>query len=279
MAGQRIHKLAAEWGVKSKDILDRLKRMGMDGKKAQSSLSEAEAARVYEEMGLRSEETPTEPASRMVEVRGSLSDEITAYDTITERRVRRGVVLRRTRRTEVSPEGLSGVPHLEVAPGIHAPTAVKLAPDVLCSLAPNEFAYAASPAVETVPQSVDPSIVEPSSSPVVGENGHDSAAAVGLDAGATALAGAEGGAEAGVVVAVEHQAGTATTLDQDADRENAPVEEPDKLAEELLSHAQAAEQARLEREKAEAEAAEAAGAAENAPAAVQTHAACKGTAA
>ena len=69
MGRKRIHQLAVDWDVKSKDVLERLEKMGITGKKAQSSLTEPEAKRVHEAMGL-AEPTPEERVvtTRTVEV-------------------------------------------------------------------------------------------------------------------------------------------------------------------------------------------------------------------
>ena len=103
MGRERIHKLAADWGVKSKDIIERLEKMGIKGKKAQSVLDEATAERVRTEMGVGPEHLkigqPKVVDERVVEAESSDNAAgVKVYKTITETRLRAGVVLRRTRR-------------------------------------------------------------------------------------------------------------------------------------------------------------------------------------
>ncbi|RMD85990.1 MAG: hypothetical protein D6815_00705, partial [Candidatus Dadabacteria bacterium] len=90
MGRKRIHQLASEWGVSSKDILERLEKMGIKGKKAQSSLTDSESKRVYEEMGLASAGEPTVITRRRVEPgEGGATETV-----ITETRVGANVVRR-----------------------------------------------------------------------------------------------------------------------------------------------------------------------------------------
>jgi hypothetical protein len=49
---KRVHELAKEWGQTTKDVVSCAERLGIHGKKAQSSLSEEEAARVKRSLGL-----------------------------------------------------------------------------------------------------------------------------------------------------------------------------------------------------------------------------------
>ena len=118
MANERIHKLAVEWGTTSKEIIERLDRMGIKGKKAQSGLTESEARRVRGEMGLDEVAEPESPVTveRTVEVREpGVGDAVTAVDTITETRVKRGVVLRRTKRTSID-RGNVTIPTIPLPP-------------------------------------------------------------------------------------------------------------------------------------------------------------------
>ena len=143
MANERIHKLAAEWGTTSKEIIDRLERMGIKGKKAQSGLTESEARRVRDEMGLNGQTEPEVPVvtQRMVEVRAQgVGDTVTAVDTITETRVKRGVVLRRTKRTSLDGGNVT-IPTIPLPPAnMRVATAVALTPDSLASFEQSEFA-------------------------------------------------------------------------------------------------------------------------------------------
>lgn len=52
MARMRVHELAKSWGLESKDLLGRIEKLGILGKRSQSSLTEDEIERVENELGL-----------------------------------------------------------------------------------------------------------------------------------------------------------------------------------------------------------------------------------
>ncbi len=52
MARMRVHELAKSWGLESKDLLGRIEKLGILGKRSQSSLTEDEVERVQNELGL-----------------------------------------------------------------------------------------------------------------------------------------------------------------------------------------------------------------------------------
>jgi len=227
MAKIRIHELAKQWGVESKDIVARLDKMGVTGKKPQSGLTDLEAERVHDAMGL-GPQVDLEPVvtRRTVETgdRGAAEAVVTE---VTEKRIKRGVVLRRTKRT--GPDGGPAAPASIVPPGLRVSTAVAVAPDVLATFGGTEFAYAAMPAA----QAAEALVAEvPEGLPEA--EGVESATPATADGAAAAANGAE----------------AATAEPEEEEFEHTPVEEPDKLAEELLSHAEA-EAARV-KEEAEA---------------------------
>ena len=149
MGNRRIHEFASEWGIKSREILDHLEKKGVTGKKAQSSLSEDEAARIYDEIGLAKRPLTTRPivTRRKVAIhRPGEHTSVAAYDEITETRVKRGVLLRRTKRTEVGPGGTEqqSVSVLRAADArLSTPTMVDLSPEMLGSFDRREFASVA----------------------------------------------------------------------------------------------------------------------------------------
>ena len=49
---KRIHELAKDWGVAPKDILARAEKLGLRGKRSQSSLTDEEAERLKDDLGL-----------------------------------------------------------------------------------------------------------------------------------------------------------------------------------------------------------------------------------
>jgi len=108
MGKTRVHLLAKELGVETKDIIAQLDRMGLRGRKAQSSLEDDEVAHLR--AALTAEEKPhvhvgeeKVVADRVVSA-GDESLEVQARETVVERRVRANVIRRRTSRVEVMPE-------------------------------------------------------------------------------------------------------------------------------------------------------------------------------
>lgn len=269
---KRIHQLASDWGVKSSDVIERLEKMGVTGKKAQSSLTEPEADRVYDAMGL-SEPTPEERVvtTRKVEVGAAGVSET----VVTETRIRPGVTLRRTKRSGPGADAATGgvVPR---AIRRRVATAGKISPLSLNAFDSSDFAYATVPLGAAYATAVEP-ILDPSalSGPVVGLD------VPAVDTSPAAEAEHESSAEAGDGVARTGSSAEAsaaavtpeadTCLDDDTI--DAPVEEPDKLAEEMLrAAAEREERERLEREEQERLAREAEEAAAAAAAAAEAEA-------
>ncbi|HYR96989.1 MAG TPA: translation initiation factor IF-2 N-terminal domain-containing protein, partial [Candidatus Binatus sp.] len=101
---KRIHELAKEWGVQPKDLLAGVEKLGIRGKRSQSSLSDEEVQRVREALGLVPR--PTVPvgterviAERVVRERDAGGDHIvTAREQTTETRLRANFIRRRTAR-------------------------------------------------------------------------------------------------------------------------------------------------------------------------------------
>ncbi len=245
MVMHRIHQLATDWGVTSKEIIDRLERMGIKGKRAQSGLSDSDAERVKDEMGLGGPAAEPVVVRRTVEVRDAGGEAITAVDTITETHVKRGVLVRRTQRTALDRSSDRIVPVLKT-PALRVVTAVGLTPDVLATLDRNEFGYASTPvahassgsaalayATEVVAEPTPAPIVAP---PVVVEESPP--AETEVEPGPVAeLRAVEPVAVADVAAAPGVESSAPAALEAEDD-ELTPVDEPDKLAEELLSHAQ-----------------------------------------
>jgi translation initiation factor IF-2 len=113
MAKTRVHLLAKELGIETKDLIAQLDKLGIRGRKAQSSLEDHEVTRIREALALQEkpqvhvgEEKVV--ADRMVKTEGENLREVEARETIVERRVRANVIRRRTSRIEV--------PQAEVVP-------------------------------------------------------------------------------------------------------------------------------------------------------------------
>ena len=109
MVKTRVHLLAKELGIEPKDFIAQLEKMGIKGKKSQSSLEDEEAARIRAALA-----APAKPqvtvgeekvvADRMVTTGDQTLGEIQAHEKIVERRVRTNVIRRRTSRVEVIPQ-------------------------------------------------------------------------------------------------------------------------------------------------------------------------------
>ncbi len=103
MSRKRIHELAKEWGVETRQVLTQLEAQGIHRKKAQSTLSEQEAAAVHQAIQLP-------PASALVlgeekvvservvtELDQQREHVVTAREEIRENRIRPNVIRRRKR--------------------------------------------------------------------------------------------------------------------------------------------------------------------------------------
>ncbi len=108
MGKMRVHLLAKELGIETKDLIAQLDKLGMRGRKAQSSLEDDEVARIR--AALAAQEKPQVHvgeekvvADRMVKAEEEGQSGIEARETVVERRVRANVIRRRTSRVEVAP--------------------------------------------------------------------------------------------------------------------------------------------------------------------------------
>jgi translation initiation factor IF-2 len=109
MGKMRVHLLAKELEIETKDLVAQLERLGIRGRKAQSSLEDEEVSRVR--AALAAQEKPhvhvgeeKVVADRVVTADDESLGEIQARETIVERRVRANVIRRRTSRVEVQAE-------------------------------------------------------------------------------------------------------------------------------------------------------------------------------
>ena len=99
MGKTRVHLLAKELGIETKDLIAQLDRLGMRGRKAQSALEEDEVSRVR--AALAAQEKPQVHvgeekivADRMVKTEDEGHGGTEAHETIVERRVRTNVIRR-----------------------------------------------------------------------------------------------------------------------------------------------------------------------------------------
>ena len=127
MGKTRVHLLAKELGIETKDLIAQLDRLGLRGRKAQSALEDDEVARVRS--ALAAQERPQVHvgeekivADRMVKTEDEAHHSAEARETVVERRVRANVIRRRVNRTELpsaevppAPEPVTP-PHVEASP-------------------------------------------------------------------------------------------------------------------------------------------------------------------
>jgi translation initiation factor IF-2 len=106
MGKARVHSLAKELEIETKDLIAQLDKLGIRGRKAQSALEDDEVARV--KAALAGLEKPhvhigeeKVVADRVVTAENESLGEIQARETVVERRVRANVIRRRTSRVEV----------------------------------------------------------------------------------------------------------------------------------------------------------------------------------
>ncbi|MGE5853016.1 MAG: translation initiation factor IF-2 [Deltaproteobacteria bacterium] len=128
MGKTRVHLLAKELGIETKDLIAQLDRLGLRGRKAQSALEDDEVARVRN--ALAAQERPQVHvgeekivADRMVKTEDEAHRSAEARETVVERRVRANVIRRRVNRTEV--------PSTEVPPAAEpiTPSRVEASPE------------------------------------------------------------------------------------------------------------------------------------------------------
>jgi translation initiation factor IF-2 len=122
MGKTRVHLLAKELGLETKELIAQLDKLGLRGRKAQSALEDDEVARIR--AALAAQERPQVHvgeekvvADRVVKSETENLGEIQARETIVERRVRANVIRRRTSRVDVpQPEAAPAEPEITKAP-------------------------------------------------------------------------------------------------------------------------------------------------------------------
>jgi len=91
MPHKRVHELAKDLGIETKDLIARLEKLGIRNKRSQSSLTEEAVERVKAEFATEEKPSIAVGDERVVHGEGQ---------TVVERRVRTNVIRRRTTRTE-----------------------------------------------------------------------------------------------------------------------------------------------------------------------------------
>lgn len=102
---KRIHELAKEWGLPTKELLARIEELGITGKRSQSSLAEEDLARVQAAVGRGTEASIRVGEERVVGERvvteRDADGEVTTRERVVEARVRTNVIRRRRKKVEV----------------------------------------------------------------------------------------------------------------------------------------------------------------------------------
>jgi translation initiation factor IF-2 len=101
MAKTRVSVLAKELGLELKDFTAHLDKLGIRGKKSQSTLEDDEVARVKAALAAPARPQVVVGEEKVVADRVVTTEEAQAHETVVERRVRANVIRRRTNRTEV----------------------------------------------------------------------------------------------------------------------------------------------------------------------------------
>ncbi|HEU4341357.1 MAG TPA: translation initiation factor IF-2 [Candidatus Binatia bacterium] len=164
MGKTRVHLLAKELGLETKELIAQLDKLGLRGRKAQSALEDDEVARVR--AALAAQERPQVHvgeekvvADRVVKSENENLGEIQARETIVERRVRANVIRRRTSRVEVSqPDVVAAEPDVTKAPEPEPLTALEASviPSVLVEEVPPELALTIEAFTEESGVAVEP---------------------------------------------------------------------------------------------------------------------------
>jgi translation initiation factor IF-2 len=190
MGKTRVHLLAKELGIETKDLIAQLDKLGIRGRKAQSSLEDDEVTRLRAALAVQEkpqihigEEKVV--ADRVVTAESENLGEIQARETVVERRVRANVIRRRTSRVEVVPQagekaeaeveasaGKTAAPAIEettapIAPAAESPEGPGAEIEI-----PEELAGEMEPAFQEEPPSAEEMIAEaaPSAQPVPEES-------------------------------------------------------------------------------------------------------------
>jgi translation initiation factor IF-2 len=168
---KRIHELAKEWSVGPKDLVAGLEKLGIRGKRSQSSLTDEEVQRVKEVLGLAPRPAVSIGSERVVSERVVTERDVgaehmvTAREQTTETRLRANVIRRRTAREVLKVEDLPPAPpqsdseadevppslELDVPPSLGEAAAPPTSPEPPAPAEePPPFAAGAAPAPERV---------------------------------------------------------------------------------------------------------------------------------
>src|SRR5262245_22538892 len=155
MGKTRVHLLAKELGIETKDLIAQLDRLGIRGRKSQSALEDEEVARLR--AALAALEKPQVHigeekivADRMVKAEDEAHGGVEARETVVERRVKANVIRRRVNRVEVPPTETAPV-EAEISKPVEAePPALPIEPSSAPPVqeTPAELAAESTPEIE-----------------------------------------------------------------------------------------------------------------------------------
>ncbi|TAK10116.1 translation initiation factor IF-2 [bacterium] len=140
MVKTRVHLLAKELGIEPKDLLAHLEKIGIKGKKVQSSLEDEEVVRIRAALAPPAKPQVTLGEEKVVGERVVTAEdqdlgEIQTREKIVERRVRANVIRRRASRVEVISQNVPAKAETQTAPAEEM-TAAEVAPAVSPSAEP-----------------------------------------------------------------------------------------------------------------------------------------------
>src|SRR5262245_54977677 len=154
---KRIHELAKEWSQNPKDLLIVAERVGIRGKRPQSTLTDDEVTRLRDGLGITPRPAVTVGservvAERVVTQRDSSADQlVTAIEQTTETRLSPNVIRRRTAREVLKREELPPTAPESEPTASDIPPSLDFEPDIPPALVDEIPPSASEPEVEHVP--------------------------------------------------------------------------------------------------------------------------------
>jgi translation initiation factor IF-2 len=161
MGKTRVHLLAKDLAIETKDLIAQLDKMGMRGRKAQSALEDDEVTRIR--AAFAALEKPQVHvgeekvvADRVVKAEEEGQSGIEARETVVERRVRANVIRRRTSRVEVAPTEANEAIREPIAPEPVVPVEAVSPAEPIEEEAPVVVAAEGEPIPEVIESVVEP---------------------------------------------------------------------------------------------------------------------------
>jgi len=133
MGKTRVHLLAKELAIETKDLIAQLDKLGMRGRKAQSAVEDDEVVRVRAALAAQERPQVHVGEEKIVADRMIKNDDeahgAEARETVIERRVRANVIRRRVNRTEIAPSEAAAAPTAELPPDVEPTSPAPLIED------------------------------------------------------------------------------------------------------------------------------------------------------